>query len=238
MAKKKKVEQKHELLYIMSPQCGWCKKADPIVDELKKKYDIRTLNVTNSEESKIANEFKTKHNVQCGTPLFLDNITGNKVCGFRQDVLEDWAQGKEIPEPVKPTGPAPKVPFYNASDDEIKKWKKEYNKWYKDNEKLPGIKKADEMLKLPRPKSDPPKPPMQNPTDEQLDTWKKEYEIWVKENNHLSNLQPADVIVDRIKQIQTQQSSVGKTNLSPNQEARLSRIEQKLDKLSKHFGVK
>ena len=40
--KKKKVEQKHELLYIMSPQCGWCKKADPTVDELKKKYDIRT----------------------------------------------------------------------------------------------------------------------------------------------------------------------------------------------------
>ena len=195
MAKKKKTEQKHELLYIMSPQCGWCKKADPVVDELKKKYDIRTLDVTNSEESKLAEEFKNKHNAQCGTPLFLDNITGNQVCGFRQDVLEDWAQGKEIPKPVRPTGPPPKPPFFGSSKKE-----------------------------------------------EQIQVWKKEYEIWVKENNHLPNLQPVDTIVDRIKQInlQKQQSQVQtqNTNLAPDQEARLSRIEQKLDKMSKHFGVK
>ena len=124
MAKKKKVEQKHELLYIMSPKCGWCKKADPVVDELKKKYDIRTLDVTNPEESKLANEFKTKHKAQCGTPLFLDNITGNKVCGFREDVLENWAKGEEIPEPVRPTGPPPKLPFMGASKKEEKEWTK------------------------------------------------------------------------------------------------------------------
>ena len=125
MAKKKKTEQKHELLYIMSPQCGWCKKADPVVDELKKKYDIRTLDVTNPEESKLANEFKTKHNAQCGTPLFLDNITGNKVCGFREDVLENWAKGEEIPEPVRPTGPPPKPPLQGSSKKDETAWKKQ-----------------------------------------------------------------------------------------------------------------
>ena len=98
MAKKKKSEQKHELLYIMSPQCGWCKKADPVVDELKKKYDIRTLDVTNPEESKIANEFKTKHNAQCGTPMFIDAETGNMKCGFAEkDVLEKFGIGAQIP---------------------------------------------------------------------------------------------------------------------------------------------
>mgnify|MGYP001211590280 FL=1 len=242
MAKKKKTEQKHELLYIMSPQCGWCKKADPVVDELKKKYDIRTLDVTNPEESKLAEEFKNKHNAQCGTPLFLDNITGNQVCGFRQDVLEDWAQGKEIPKPVRPTGPPPKPPFFGSSKKEEKEWKKDYDKWYKDNKKVQGIKTADEILEMPRPKSDPPKPPIEDSTDEKIEIWKKEYEIWVKENNHLPNLQPVDTIVDRIKQmnLQKQQSQVQtqNTNLAPDQEARLSRIEQKLDKMSKHFGVK
>tara|TARA_R110000824_G_scaffold161751_3_gene337178 strand:+ start:704 stop:1429 length:726 start_codon:yes stop_codon:yes gene_type:complete len=241
MTKKTKTEQKHELLYIMSPQCGWCKKADPVVDELKKKYDIRTLDVTNPEESKIANEFKTKHNAQCGTPLFLDNITGNQVCGFREDVLEKWAKGEEIPKPIRPTGPMPKPPFYGASKKEEKEWKKEYKKWYGDNKKVQGIKTADEILEMPRPKTDAPKPPMQNPTDEQLETWKKEYEVWVKENKHLPNIQNADFVIDRIKQMQKQQPQqvqTGNVNLSSDQEARLSRIEQKLDKLSKHFGLK
>tara|TARA_B100000700_G_scaffold17272_1_gene17090 strand:- start:120 stop:851 length:732 start_codon:yes stop_codon:yes gene_type:complete len=243
MAKKKKVEQKHELLYIMSPQCGWCKKADPIVDELKKKYDIRTLDVTNPEESKLAEEFKTKHNAQCGTPLFLDNITGNQVCGFREDVLEDWAKGKEIPKPVQPKGQPPKLPFLGATKKEEKEYKKEYDKWYKDNEKLPGIKTADEMLKLPRVKSDPPRPPIQNPnglTDEAIESWKKEYEVWLKENNHLPNIQPVDVIVNKLKSMQKSQMEMPTVpnKVSGDIEAKINRIEQKLDKLSKHFGVK
>ena len=32
----KKTATKQDLLYIMSPQCGWCKKADPVVEELIK----------------------------------------------------------------------------------------------------------------------------------------------------------------------------------------------------------
>ena len=44
---------KQDLLYIMSPQCGWCKKANPVVDELVKAgAKITTLDVTNPEDQK------------------------------------------------------------------------------------------------------------------------------------------------------------------------------------------
>ena len=85
----------------MNPNCGWCKKSDPVVEELiKDGYNITTLNITNPEDAKIANEAKAKHNAQCGTPLFLDTETGNMACGFREkDVLEKWVRGEEIPKP-------------------------------------------------------------------------------------------------------------------------------------------
>ena len=46
----KKTATKHDLLYIMSPQCGWCKKADPVVAELVKDgAKITTVDVTTPE---------------------------------------------------------------------------------------------------------------------------------------------------------------------------------------------
>ena len=101
----KKTAQKHDLLYIMSPTCGWCKKADPVVDELiKDGYKITKLDVTIPEEGKRANEVKQKFNAQCGTPLFLDGETGNMKCGFAEkDIIEKWAKGEEIPAPPQPT---------------------------------------------------------------------------------------------------------------------------------------
>tara|TARA_R100001082_G_C4361788_1_gene159732 strand:- start:703 stop:2136 length:1434 start_codon:yes stop_codon:yes gene_type:complete len=97
MAKKKK----GNLLYIMNPNCGWCKKADPVVEELVKDgYKIKTLNVQNQDDAIKAREAITKHGIQCGTPLFLDSKTGNMVCGFREkDILEKWANGEEMPAP-------------------------------------------------------------------------------------------------------------------------------------------
>jgi len=89
-----------ELLYITNPNCGWCKKADPVVEEMVKKgHKITTLDLTNPEDAQRANEVKAKHGAQCGTPLFIDGKSGNMVCGFRQDVLQDWAEGKDIPAP-------------------------------------------------------------------------------------------------------------------------------------------
>ena len=42
--KTKKITKRGNVFYIMSPQCGWCKKADPIVKELiDEGYKITTL---------------------------------------------------------------------------------------------------------------------------------------------------------------------------------------------------
>jgi glutamine synthetase len=99
--KKKGKPEKHDLLYIMNPNCGWCKKADPVVEELVKAgYDITTLDINNPEDAERANSAKSKYKAQCGTPLFLDAETGNMACGFKEkDVLEKWAKGEEIPAP-------------------------------------------------------------------------------------------------------------------------------------------
>ena len=90
-----------ELLYIMNPNCGWCKKSDPVVEELiKSGYKITVLDVSKPDEMQRANEAKGKYNAQCGTPLFIDADSGNMVCGFREkDVLEKWASGEKVPTP-------------------------------------------------------------------------------------------------------------------------------------------
>ena len=98
-----------ELIYVMNPNCGWCKKADPVVEELNKMgYKITTLDVSNPEENIQANEIKSKYNIQCGTPLFVDAKTGNQACGFKEkDMLERWAKGEKLPAPPPPPRPNP-----------------------------------------------------------------------------------------------------------------------------------
>ena len=243
--KSKKTTKEESALYFFYTQgCGWCKKVMPHVDELiKEGHEILKLDLADGDNQKLQNEVKAEYKAQCGTPWFVDAETGNQICGFREkDVLEKWAKGEEIPQPVRPTGPPPNPPLHGASEEDEGKWKKEYNEWYKKNDKLPNVKTAEELLKLPRPKSDPPKPPTPTATDEELEKWKKEYDVWSKENSHLPNMIPSDTIVERFKQrrdAQGNQSAMqGGAKLSPDQEARLTRVEQKLDKLIKHLGVK
>jgi glutamine synthetase len=127
MACKKCKEKKSELLYIMNPRCGWCTKADPVVEELRKDgFNITSLDVTDSKDQVRANEVKVKHGVQCGTPLFLDAGTGNMVCGFREkEVLEKWAKGEEVPAPQPRTPPSPK-PNNQAEPPKEQRMKFEY----------------------------------------------------------------------------------------------------------------
>ena len=147
---KKTTKQKHDLVYIMSNSCGWCKKADPIVSELKGDgYDITTLDVMIPEEGQRANELKQKYEVQCGTPLFIDAETGNQVCGFREkDVLEKWAKGEEIPKPPQPKGmpPRPPVDITTAGEEEMAEFKKGYEEWAANNKHLPNVLTFDQAV--------------------------------------------------------------------------------------------
>ena len=240
----KKVES--ALYYFYSVGCGFCKKAEPIVDELNKEgHNILKLDLAEKDNQGLKNELSQKYNKQCGTPWFIDGNTGNQVCGFREksDILK-WVNGEDIPAPPRPTGPPPKLPFHNAPKAEISKWKEDYKKWTTENEHLPNIQKAEDILARPRPKSDPPKPPIPGSDDKVYKQWGDQYDKWKTENDHLPNLQPANVIMERLKQRATPTSQPvtpgpGQGNqLSAEQNARITRLEQKLDKLIKHLGVK
>ena len=223
--------------YFYSVGCGFCKKVEPIIDELNKNgHDILKLDVSDPENQKISQELKKEYKAQCGTPWFINIETGKQVCGYREkDVLEKWLAGEDIPAPPRPKGPMPKVPLLGVSNKEESKWKKEYKKWAEENSHLPNLQSADQILERPRPKTEPPKPPMPNSTDEQLDAWGKEYDVWVSQNKHLPNLQPSKVILDRMKNARNQQQMPqGGGNL----EQRLNMVEQKLDRLMNHLGVK
>ena len=224
--------------YFYSVGCGFCKKVDPIVDELiKDGNDILKLDISDPENQKISQELKKEYKAQCGTPWFINIETGKQVCGYREkDILQKWLDGEDIPAPPRPKGPMPKVPLMGVDGKEESKWKKEYKKWAEENSHLPNLQSADQILSRPRPKTEPPKPPMPNSTDEQLDAWGKEYDKWSKENKHLPNLQPSNVILDRMKQARNQQMNPGMGG--GNVEQRLTTLEQKLDRLMNHLGVK
>ena len=93
-----------ELIYIKNPSCGWCKKADPVIEEFKEEgVCITTLDVSDPEQGGKAKEIMEKHNIRCGTPLFVDVKTGANVCGFRgKDILDKWVNGEPIPAPKMP----------------------------------------------------------------------------------------------------------------------------------------
>ena len=146
MAKKK--NNKQDLLYIMSNSCGWCKKSQPIVDELVSEgAKITTLDVMNPDDQKRANEVKQKYNAQCGTPFFIDAESGNQICGFREkDIIQKWVNGEEIPKPPQPKSPPPPPPTDFDDAKQISEWKEKYEKWSKENDHLPKILPADDVL--------------------------------------------------------------------------------------------
>ena len=236
--------------YFYSVGCGFCKKAEPIVDELNKEgYDILKLDLADKDNQGLKKELESKYIKSCGTPWFIDGMTGNQVCGFREkDIIKKWVDGEDIPQPPRPKGPPPKLPFHGASDEEITKWKEDYKKWAAENEHMPNLQPADKILERPRPKYDPPNPPAVNATDEEYNKWGKSYTRWKDDNKHLPNLQPVDTILERLKQRGTNQPvAPGAQNqpmppqgagITPDINARFQRIEQKVDKLIKHLGVK
>ena len=51
------MSKKQDLLYVMNPNCGWCKKADPVVSDLVADgYEITTVNVADQQDAPKARE--------------------------------------------------------------------------------------------------------------------------------------------------------------------------------------
>ena len=242
--------------YFFSQGCGWCKKSTPVVEGLiEEGNDILMLDLAEPDNQKLAQELKDEYKTQCGTPWFINADTGKGVCGFREkDMLDLWLKGEDIPEPPRPTGPPPKVPFHGSATKENTKWTADYTKWVKDNKHMPDDwqnrqKSASELIDSPRPKSDPPRPPMgpqmAQATDADFDKWGVEMQVWQDENKHLPNLQPVDRIVQNLKNRRNQAANAPQPGGAPNSpasfgnlEQRISAMEQKLDRLISHLGVK
>ena len=100
------VEEESSPWYVFcSTGCGFCKKAEPIIEELNKEgYNILKLDVAEGDNQKLSAELKKEYNVQCGTPWFINAETGKGVCGFREKgILKKWLDGEDIPVPPRPT---------------------------------------------------------------------------------------------------------------------------------------
>ena len=241
--------------YFFSQGCGWCKKATPVVEELNsegKHPEVLLLDTAEPDNAKLRDELFSEYKTSCGTPFFINADTGESVCGFREkDVLEKWLAGESIPAPPRVTGPPPKIPFHGSTDEENVKWKESYDTWLTDNEHMPEDwqkkqKSSDEIIDNPRPKNDPPMlPNLAQASESQIEDWGAKLKTWQEENDHIPNQQDPDKLVtqfkSRVKMMQQQQqrnNQQGGANLSPDQDARLQRLEQKVDKLIKHLGVK
>lgn len=229
--------------YFYSVGCAYCTKVELIVEELiEEGHEILKLDINEPNNKKLATELNKEYKKGCGTPWLINADTGNHICGFKhKDDIRRWRlNGADFPTPPPPNGPFPKMPYHNASDKEVSKWKKDYKKWVKDNEHLPNLQEADELLKRPRPKSDPPKFPDINSTEKQIDEFSKTYDKWAKENDHIPNLQSVDKVIERFKMqrnsAQGSQKTIDMRNIDMN--TRISNLETKLDKLMLHLGVK
>ena len=174
------------LYYFNSVGCAFCKKIDPIVEKLNKEgYDILSLDIAEKDNQGLHREIENKYDLRCGTPFLVDGSNGNNICGeANEEMIKKWADGEEIPKPPTPKSPAPPLP--QDFDDE-----------------------------------------------KQIDKFKKDYNKWKKENNHLPNLQTAEQIVERFKQ-----QWEARKNQQKSLDGRVTSIEQKLDKLMNHLGVK
>jgi len=143
------VEEKlSPLYYFYSVGCGFCKRVDPIIDELiKEGHDILKLDLADSDNQNVQKEIKEKYKAQCGTPWFINADTGHQICGFREkDIILKWVNGEEIPAPPKPKGPPPPPPQDLDNKEQISEWTDKYVKWSEENSHLPNLPPADQML--------------------------------------------------------------------------------------------
>tara|TARA_Y100000310_G_scaffold249879_1_gene256020 strand:+ start:509 stop:1249 length:741 start_codon:yes stop_codon:yes gene_type:complete len=226
----KKDAEESTWYYFYSIGCTFCKRIEPIIDELNDEgNDILKLDISHTDNKKLKMELQNEYSKFCGTPWLINADTGNQICGYREkNIILQWLDGKDIPTPPVPTSLYPKVPFHGVSNIEIKKWKKLYEEWVSNNKHLPNLMSADDILLRPRPKSDPPKLPVSDSSEENLKIFKESWNKWMNKNSHLPNLQTADVMINRMKQVKDMQN---KDMYTRNLENRISQLEYKVEKL-------
>ena len=146
MSKKSKKES--TLYYFYSVGCAFCNQVEPVVDELNSKgYQINKVDLSDENNRLFKEEIEQKFKLRCGTPFLVDSETGNSICGWRgEDTIQKWADGEEIPEPPKPKSPAPLLPKDFYDENEVKRFKEEYEKWVKENEHIPGLQTSEEII--------------------------------------------------------------------------------------------
>tara|TARA_Y100001937_G_scaffold87794_1_gene118800 strand:- start:2493 stop:3101 length:609 start_codon:yes stop_codon:yes gene_type:complete len=146
---RKKNESKlpKEVYYFYSLGCAWCKKLDPIVDELVKDgYNIIKLDVGDKDNRDAKIELETKFNFKCGTPSLVEPKSGEYICGYKEkDIVEKLCKGEKIPQPPRPKTAPPKPPNLDNHKD-VSRWEEEYEKWREDNKHVPNLPKTDMML--------------------------------------------------------------------------------------------
>ena len=92
---------------------------------------------------------------------------------------------------------------------------------------------GEEIPEPPKPKTSPPPLPQDWDNEKLVKKWKQSYVKWKDENTHMPSIQPVDDVIKRLKQQwearKNQQNSIT---------GRLNILEQKMDKLMNHLGVK
>ncbi len=141
-------EELSPLYYFYSVGCGWCKKSEPIIDELiDEGHDILKLDLSDPENKKINDELKKEFNTQCGTPWLINADTGHQICGFREkDIVLKWVNGEDIPQPPKPKGPPPPPPQDFENESQVNEWKEKYETWKVENKHMPNLPESNQML--------------------------------------------------------------------------------------------
>ena len=82
----------------------------------------------------------------------------------------------------------------------------------------------------------PPQMPRPSSSNNEIKKWRTAYKKCSKENKHLPNIMPVDKFEERIRNAPQPQHQV--QNINPAFVHRLKSVEDKLDKLIRHLGVK
>lgn len=85
-------DENARIMYFYSPDCPWCEKQKPILEELgqeNEKYRWKPMDVKEHQE------YWEDYQIG-GTPEFIDSKTGNRLEGYKEkEILKEWMDGLE-----------------------------------------------------------------------------------------------------------------------------------------------